>query len=114
MENTENRPKAEQIGEILTVYNALRVKNVVKSQKEFAQILGISEQTLSAAIRGRGNYLTPKLCARVRDTASKHGVQITTGDNSPAVQTGDNFGEQKILSSDNEKWFALVSKKIGR
>ena len=42
-----------EIREIWGIYNAFRAKNVVKTQKEFAALLGKNEQTISAAIRAR-------------------------------------------------------------
>ena len=100
MEKSQKDAKNAQIGEILAVYNALRLQNVVKSQKEFAQLLGISEQTLSAAVRGRDGYLTDKLMRKVKETAAGFNIK-TEGEHSPAIVQNGN-GEQKILDGNAE------------
>lgn len=46
-------------------FNTLRAKGIVKTQAEFAQALGISATSLSAAKRGRDGYLTESLINRI-------------------------------------------------
>lgn len=115
MKNDKNLPKTAKIGAILYAFNALRMKNIVKTQKDFADLLGINEHTLSAALRGKDRYVTDSLLSKIEEyMQNNHGINIydqqgalnLAGASSVVVE-----GDQKILGGDNEKWFTLVSEK---
>lgn len=115
MKTTENLSKNDQIAAILYAFNALRLQKVVKTQKDFSRILGINEQTLSSALRGRDGYLTDSLMRKISaQMQAEYGINIydqqgalnLAGASSVVVE-----GDQKILGGDNEKWFTLVSEK---
>lgn len=111
MKTNENATKNPKIGEIWGIFCAFRAQKLVKSQKDFAQLCGISDQTLSAALRNREGYLTDNLLSRVRETARQYGVDISGTLNAGGDVTIDN--SQKILPADTDtaKWFALVGEK---
>ena len=67
MEKPTKFDKNAQIGAILYAFNALKAKNIVKTQKDFADIIGVSANTLSAAIRGQGRYLNETLMRKIED-----------------------------------------------
>ena len=46
-------------------FEYLRFRKIVKSQKEFAKLIGTSENSLSRALKGDEAYLTPNLIAKV-------------------------------------------------
>ena len=50
---------------IKEVFETLRFKGVIKSQKEFAKLIGTSENSLSRAMKGDEAYLTDKLMSKV-------------------------------------------------
>lgn len=45
-------------------FNALRTAGVVKTQKDFATLIGYSESTMSSALAGNPRALTEKMVAR--------------------------------------------------
>lgn len=114
---TENLPKEAKIAAILYAYNTLRVKKCVNSQKEFAQVLGMTEQTLSSAMRGKENYLTDNLMRKIADyMQNNHGINIYDQQGTLNMAGGSTMvveGDQKILGNENdsERWFSLVDEK---
>ena len=58
--------KQDQINYIVESFNTLRMQGVVKTQGEFAALLGISDRSLSAAKNGKEGYLTDSLIARIK------------------------------------------------
>jgi phage repressor protein C with HTH and peptisase S24 domain len=58
--------KEDQIKYIVESFNTLRMQGVVKTQGDFATLLGISERSLSAAKNGKDGYLTDSLIARIK------------------------------------------------
>lgn len=48
------------------VFNEARARGLCKNQKEFAQLLGMDQSTISNALQGREKYLTDSLVRRVR------------------------------------------------
>lgn len=58
--------KEDQIRYIVESFNTLRMQGVIKTQGDFATLLGISERSLSAAKNGKEGYLTDSLIARIK------------------------------------------------
>ena len=58
--------KEEQIQYIVDSFNTLRLQGVVKTQGDFAAILGVSERSLSSAKNGKEGYLTDSFIARIK------------------------------------------------
>lgn len=48
------------------IFNEARVFGLCRKQKEFAELVGLDESTLSSALNGRERYLTPNLMKRVK------------------------------------------------
>lgn len=48
-------------------FNALRVKGIIKTQKDFANLLGCNEASISRALKGDEKYLTDGLLSRVHE-----------------------------------------------
>lgn len=86
-----------EIREIWGIYNAFRAKNVVKTQKDFAEKLGINPNTLAGAFNEREGVNVENVLQKAREFSAQYN-QTTGGNNSPNLATGDNYGEQKILS----------------
>lgn len=111
-QNAEKAQKSAIFKKILYAYNTARMLNLVKSQKDFAALLGLSKDTINGALNERDGYLTDRLLETITERMLEHGVDITNGGGTQIA--GANFvagGEQKILSNDNEKWFCLVAEK---
>ena len=51
---------------ILNLYNEARVLGLCKTQKEFADLLGMNPSTLSNAIQGKDGYLTDSILRRIQ------------------------------------------------
>ena len=62
----DTQEKIEKIAYIKDCFNTLRMKGVVKTQGDFAGLLGIAERSLSAAKNGDERYLTESLIARIK------------------------------------------------
>jgi SOS-response transcriptional repressor LexA len=58
--------KIERIAYIKDSFNTLRMKGIIKTQGDFASLLGIAERSLSAAKNGDDRYLTDSLIARIK------------------------------------------------
>ena len=111
-QNAENTQKSAIFEKILYAYNTARMLNLVKSQKDFAAMLGLSKDTINGALNERDGYLTERLLETITERMLEHGVDITNGSGTQIA--GANFvaaGEQKILSNDNERWFDLCAEK---
>ena len=63
--------KNAQISAILYAFYALKSQKVVKSQRAFAKLAGVHEQSLSAALRGSDQYLTPSLMDKIEELAKQ-------------------------------------------
>lgn len=111
MKTDKNTPKTAEIDEILHLYSQFRAKSLAKSQGEFAKLVGIDQSTLSATVHNQAGYSATNLLEKVRRAARQHGIEVSASNNSQALQVGDNYGEQKILSSDNARWFDLCAEK---
>lgn len=64
--------KSEKIALIVDAYNQLRVRGIVKTQGDFAQLLGVSQSSVSGARHGDDRYLTDSLIERVQSLVSYH------------------------------------------
>lgn len=69
--------KIARITYIVESFNTLRIKGIVKTQGEFASLLGISERSLSAAKNGNDGYLTDNLIDRIKSLMNE---QVKDGD----------------------------------
>lgn len=56
----------EKVDKIKEVFESLRFKGVVKTQKDFAKLLDYAPNNLSKAMNGNEAYLTDSLMARVK------------------------------------------------
>ena len=77
----DNQEKIEKIAYIKDSFNTLRMKGIVKTQGDFAGLLGIAERSLSAAKNGDDRYLTDSLIARIRSLMD----QMNGGDNTDTI-----------------------------
>lgn len=59
-------------------YNVCLQRGVIKTQKDFAELIGISKSTLSSALNGNEQYLTDRLVARVIDITKAGPVNENT------------------------------------
>lgn len=76
MKNDILERRNAQINEILGAFYQLKAQKVVKSQREFARLVGVSEQTFSAAIRGREGYMTDSLYEKVKTSLRNINIEI--------------------------------------
>ena len=76
--------KIEKIAYIKDSFNTLRMKGVVRTQGDFAGLLGIAERSLSAAKNGDERYLTESLISRIRGVMEKTGG-AETADTIPVI-----------------------------
>ena len=76
MKNDEKPDKTTQMNAILYAFYALKAKKVVKSQRDFARLVGVHEQSLSAAMRGQDQYLTESLVRKIEEFATEHEIDI--------------------------------------
>lgn len=76
MKGDTKTDKNAQISAILYVFYALKAQKVVKSQRDFAAKAGVHEQSLSAALRGSDQYLTPKFMEKIEALAKEYGIDI--------------------------------------
>lgn len=75
---------------INTLFNLARLAGVVKTQREFAEFLGINENTVGRALKGDERYLSENFFTRVENAFNEAGIEIH-GNNSAPVnnQQGD-------------------------
>lgn len=59
-------------------YNVCLQRGIIKTQKDFAELIGISKSTLSSAMNGNEQYLTDRLVARVIDITKAGPVNENT------------------------------------
>lgn len=77
--------KDEKIAFITNAFSQLRASGVVKTQGDFAQMLGVSQTTLSAAKNGDPRYLTDNLITRIQAIIDQ--PQQTAGESIPVIPT---------------------------
>lgn len=61
----------EKIAYVVESFNTLRARGIVKTQGDFASMLGIAERSLSAAKNGKDGYLTDSLLAKIKALMDK-------------------------------------------
>lgn len=67
---------------IVDSFNTLRTQGVVKTQGEFATLLGIAERSLSSAKNGKDGYLTDSLMNRIKSLMEQY-----QGSEKPDIET---------------------------
>ena len=77
----DTQEKIEKIAYIKDSFNTLRMKGVVKTQGDFAGLLGIAERSLSAAKNGDDRYLTDSLISRIKAVME----QMDGGENAETI-----------------------------
>lgn len=77
--NGKKQTKSEKLKVLRYAFNLARVQGLVKTQKEYADFIGISEDTLSGAMNGNERYLTDKLLFRVEKIMQENGINIYDG-----------------------------------
>ena len=85
----------ERLQYIKECFNNLRFQQIVTSQKEFAALIGTSENSLSRALKGDEAYLTDKLLDRVKaafETYNKPQEEIPVQDMVLVIPTGARGG----------------------
>lgn len=97
MEATNNMDKQQTL---LTAFSTLRRAGIVKTWKDFAELLEVNRTCLSAAKNGQEAYLTDNLISKVTDLVNQYkesgGIQIThsphtnvaTGNSQITIGTG--------------------------
>ena len=58
--------KHEKIALIVDAFNQMRVRGIVKTQGDFARLLGVSQNSISGARNGDERYLTDSMVERVQ------------------------------------------------
>lgn len=83
--------KTEKIRIIKESFETLRARNIVKTQGDFANLLGISQKSLSAAKNGVDGYCTDSLVSKIQGLMreQEQSIRIDHSPNSPVIQ-GDN------------------------
>lgn len=118
MQNRAKTDKTAQIGAIKYAISVLKARQVIKNQKEFAVLCGITEQSLSAALAGRDRFINDKLVQRIKDfMQNDYGVDIF-GPASQIFITGEAIAapsapaDSSIHIDDNsEKLLKLLAEK---
>lgn len=59
---------------LVRVYNTAVLRGLCRTQKEFAQLLGVDKSGLSMAMNGSEKYLTNRLIGKVKLFASSNGI----------------------------------------
>ena len=78
IEDTESKALQTTIENITHIYNLLRVKKIVKSQRDFATFIGVNDQVLSAALRGDERYLTVAFIRKMNEAIKPYGLNVYT------------------------------------
>lgn len=73
------------------LYNIARLAGVCKTQREFADFLGINENTIGRALKGGEKYLTENFFARIENAFNEAGISIN-GDNTAPVNNQQGEG----------------------
>lgn len=82
---------AERIKIFNDSFEVLRAKKIIKTYRDFAEILGVSKNSISAAKNGNEAYLTDALISKIRGVMKEYdrSVAVSFSPNSPVI-TGDN------------------------
>jgi len=73
----ENREKQEFIE---SSFNTLRTRGVVKTYLDFAKLVGVSKNSLSAAKNGNETYLTDSLMSKIQSAVEYYTANIPSAD----------------------------------
>ena len=95
----KNYAKTPEIDEILWSFNALRMQKVVQTQGDFAKLLGIYQNTLSAILNQRAGYKPQKALDRVRDIMREKGLQYISVNGSTMTGNNNIGGTQVVTDS---------------
>lgn len=90
-------------------YETAKTAGKVHTSTDFAELTNINRSFLSQMLNG-SVPITDKTQQRIEEALQQHGIVIQAQDQAQVVNTGDNYGEQKILSND-DRWFDLVAEK---
>lgn len=77
----------ERVDIIRTAFNKLRSNGMVKSQREFAQLLGLTEGTISKALKGEKNYASDIMIARINALMFEKFGETPEWDKEPVPET---------------------------
>lgn len=97
--------KEEQIRYIVECFNSLRMQGVIKTQGDFATLLGVSEKSLSAAKNGDERYLTDSLIARIKtymDSRKEGGEKVEVVTILPVEAMAGTLGDFALAVQDYE------------
>jgi len=76
-----------KIGRFKHAYNLLRIQGKIKTQKDFADLLGYNRSTISLAMGGRPEYLTENLVQKAEFYAAQEDAE--TKQSHPAAAEQD-------------------------
>ena len=62
---------------IASIFENARLHAICRTQKEFADLVGVSRSAMSQALNGVPAYLTDNLITKVRLFAKDHGLEVT-------------------------------------
>lgn len=91
--------KNEKQQRALQLLNLARLAGVAKTQKEFADFLGINENTLGRALMGQEKYLTDNFFARIENAFNESGINLDGANVFAPVnnQHGENTNQQPAV-----------------
>ena len=61
-------------------FQSLRAKGVIKTYQDFAEMLGVSKNSVSAAKNGNETYLTDSLISKIQGLVSEHEKSLVTNE----------------------------------
>ncbi len=73
-----------KIGIFNDSFMSLRSRGIIKNYKEFAEILGVSKNAISAAKNGNEEYLTDSLISKIQGLMKEHERPVVTAEVSQA------------------------------
>lgn len=79
----------EKLAKLKALFTAARKAGLCYSQRDFANLIGKRESTISSALHGTGNALTDKLLFTTEKALREHGVTIHDVQTSAPVVVGD-------------------------
>lgn len=108
--NTRKTEKAEKLQALLQL--ALG-QGIVKTKKEFANLIGIAQPTLSYALAGTGTVNVGNILERAEDALQAKGVDVSAvGNNNTQVSGNNNAVGLPTKKFDHEDgWFGIIAAK---
>lgn len=106
-DKSANKQRLEEL------YNAALKSGKCHSVIDFASMTALNRSFLSSMFGG-STPVSDKTIEKVTKALEENGIIFEQKDNTGTQIAGSNFvagGEQKILSTDNDKWFILVAEK---